>query len=112
LVLLEKAELKIKSQNKIIDEFNKKKRIGGYGGINIDKPIVMHILYDNEDEEVDSNYDKESQASSRSGFKDYIKKNKMAVTQKSIKIDEPLVKSSIVSQKHISNGVRFSSIKH
>ena len=43
----------------MIEEFSKKKRVGGYG-IKIDKPITMHIIND-EDDENDSNFDKDSQ---------------------------------------------------
>ena len=59
LGMLEKAELRIKTQTKMIEEFSKKKRVGGYG-INIDKRITMHIIND-EDDEIDSNFDKDSQ---------------------------------------------------
>lgn len=60
LCLLEKAELKIKAQNKLIDELTKKKRVGGYGVIQ-DKPLTLHILKDEEDD-LDSNVDSTSQA--------------------------------------------------
>jgi hypothetical protein len=48
VALLEKAEMKIKAQNKVIEELNKKKRVGGYGIIQ-DKPLTLHILKDEED---------------------------------------------------------------
>lgn len=57
--MLEKAELKIKSQNKIIDELSKKKRVGGYGIVQ-DRPLTLHILKDEEDDN-DSNFDTGSQ---------------------------------------------------
>ena len=44
----------------MIEEFNKKKRVGGYG-FSLDKPIMLHILNDDEDDELDSNFEKDSQ---------------------------------------------------
>ena len=45
LCLLEKAELKIKAQNKIIEDLSKKRRNGGYGALQ-DPPLTLHILKD------------------------------------------------------------------
>lgn len=82
MVLLEKAEVKIKAQNKIIEELNKKKRVGGYGIIQ-DKPLTLHILKDEEDEN-DSNYDSASQAD------EGAKSNKGKIGFKRTSIDRPL----------------------
>lgn len=48
----------------MIDELTKKKRVGGYGVIQ-DRPLTLHILKDEEDDN-DSNFDNTSQAEQNS----------------------------------------------
>ena len=44
----------------MIEEFNKKKRVVGYG-LSLDKPVMLHILNDDEDDKLDIFFEKDSQ---------------------------------------------------
>jgi hypothetical protein len=99
--LLEKAEMKIKAQNKVIEELNKKKRVGGYGIIQ-DKPLTLHILKDEEDEN-DSNHDSNSQP------EDYSK-SKGKISFRRTSIDRPLRSKPVKSEKEEGEG-NFNNLK-
>lgn len=74
----------------MIEELNKKKRVGGYGIIQ-DKPLTLHILKDEEDEN-DSNHDSNSQP------EDYSKsRGKIGFRRPSI--DKPLRNKTLKSDK-------------
>lgn len=81
--------MKIKSQNKIIDELNKKKRVGGYGIIQ-DKPLTLHILKDEEEDQNDSNYESSSQIEESS-------KSRKKIAFRRNSIDRPISKK-VISQ--------------
>lgn len=72
--------MKIKAQNKLIDELTKKKRVGGYGIIQ-DRPLTLHILKDEED-------DNDSGAESISQLEDNSNSKKI----KRPSIDKPIRK--------------------
>ena len=73
LILLEKAEMKIKQQIKIIEELQLghsshfSRRNGGFAGLGYQRPITMHMIGDDDEE-----YDDSSSVGSRSIAKSVV----------------------------------------
>jgi hypothetical protein len=81
---------------------NKKKRVGGYGIIQ-DKPLTLHILKDEEDEN-DSNHDSNGQA------EDYPK-SKSKIGFRRTSIDKPLRSKAKLEKSTEPDKGNFNNLK-